>query len=125
MASLTCFSLHLGARNTVAAGRRFARHDDEQIRSITFRHFPRGFTVLNANGGWFDPSRGFIAEESRQILVCTTSRRALRRWCRELARALGQKELLVVELGPATAFRVDPSSRRRLRRLRPTRGRAR
>lgn len=105
MPRLKCFSLLLGARNTPAAGKRFLRADDERIRSITFRHFPAGFTVLNADGGWFDPRRGFIEEESRQLLVCAPSRAALRPWCNELARALQQAELLVVEMGPASTFR--------------------
>ena len=106
MPPLTCYSLILGARNTPSAGRRFKRADEEQIRAITFRHFPDGFTVLNADGGWFDPARGFIEEDSRQILVCAPNLRALRPWCDELARALQQKELLVFALGPASTFKA-------------------
>lgn len=106
MARLKCYSLILGARNTPGAGKRFLRADDERIREITFRHFPEGFTILNADGGWFDPQRGFIAEESRQILVCAKEASALQRWCEELAHALGQKELLVVEVGAASAFKT-------------------
>lgn len=76
------------------------------IREITFRHFPDGFTVLNADGGWFDPKRGrFIEEDSRQILVCPTGRGQLRAWCNELATALKQKELLVIEVGRAISYR--------------------
>jgi hypothetical protein len=105
-----CYSLLLGARNTPAHGKRFGPADDAQIRDITFRHFPAGFTILNANGGWFDPaSRKFVKEESRQILVCTDEPGALRRWCAELAEALQQDELLVVEVGPAVSFRVRRS----------------
>lgn len=117
MPRLKCFSLLLGARNTPGAGKRFSRRDERRIHEITSRHFPEGFTVLNADGGWFDPSRGFIAEEARQILVCATSVTVLRRWCEELADALEQKELLVVELGPASAFK------RRRRQIRPIRAR--
>jgi hypothetical protein len=106
MGRVTCFSLVLGARNTPTAGQQFSPEDDARIREITFRHFADGFTILNADGGWFDPHRGFIEEEARQIMVCATNRRALRRWCQELARELGQKELLVVELGPAFTFRA-------------------
>ena len=112
MPRLKCYSLLLGARNTPAAGKRFTRNDEERIREITFRHFPDGFTILNADGGWFDPQRGFVEEESRQILVCAASMQALRRWCNELAVGLSQKELLVVEQGPASVFK---RSRRRLR----------
>lgn len=104
-----CYSLLLGARNTPAHGKRFSAEDDARIREITFSHFPDGFTVLNADGGWFDPvERTFIEEESRQILVCTGNRAALRSWCTALADALQQDELLVVEMGPAVTFRARP-----------------
>ena len=116
MARTKCYSLFLGARNTPPAGKRFSKSDDVRIREVTFRHFPEGFTVLNAAGGWYDPKRGFIKEESRELLVCAPSLGAVRRWCDELARELQQKELLVVELGPALTFRS------RARRLQPMRG---
>jgi hypothetical protein len=115
MPRLKCFSLLLGARNTRSAGKRFSLRDETKVHEITFRHFPEGFTVLNADGGWFDPARGFIAEEARQILVCATRVTTLRQWCDELAVALGQKELLVVELGPASTFKA------RRKQLRPLR----
>ena len=109
---MRCYSLLLGARNTPARGKRFSRADDDIIREITFRHFPSGFTTLNADGGWFDPStRKFLQEESRQILVCTDTAAALRRWCIELAQALQQQELLVVEVGSAVTFRIKSSRR--------------
>lgn len=114
-----CFSLLLGARNTPARGKRFAPEDDAQIREITIAHFPDGFTILNADGGWFDPQRKrFVKEESRQILVCTNDRAALRRWCQALAQALQQDELLVVEEGPAVTFRVRTDPRRKRTRAR-------
>ena len=116
MVRMKCYSLFLGARNTSAAGKRFSRGDDARIREVTFRHFPEGFTVLNAAGGWYDPKRGFIKEESRELLVCASSLGAVRRWCDELAWELQQKELLVVELGRALTFRA------RARRLLPKRG---
>jgi hypothetical protein len=101
-----CFSLILGARNTPAAGRRFSKADDDMIRGLTARHFPDGFTILNADGGWFDPERRmFVEEAARQILICTADRRALGAWCSALAGALHQKELLVVRLGVARTFR--------------------
>jgi len=107
MSRQKCFSLFLGARNTPRAGTHFTKADDERIRSLTFRHFPDGFTILNADGGWFDPTqRRFIEEESRQILVCATGIRALRSWLGDLADALKQKELLVIEVGPASAFKA-------------------
>ena len=102
---MRCYSLLLGARNTPAATARFSADDEASIRTITFRHFPEGFTVLNADGGWFDPSkRSFVKEQSRQILICTSQLRKLAAWCEELAAALKQDELLVVELGRAATF---------------------
>ena len=104
-----CFSLMIGARATSSRGRRFSKKDDTHLRELTAQHFPKGFTILNAAGGWFDPERArFIEEESRQILICTADRRALRIWCRELAEMLHQQELLIVELGTARIFRYDP-----------------
>ena len=106
---MKCFSLLLGARNTPSGGDRFDPNEEEQIRSITFRHFPDGFTILNANGGWFDPQVGkFVAEESRQILVTAERVGALRPWCDELGAALQQKELLVVEMGAVHALHPRP-----------------
>jgi hypothetical protein len=121
MPPLKCFSLFLGARNTPGAGKHFTSTDDDQIRSLTFRHFSDGFTILNASGGWFDPARKrFIAEDSRQILVCASGIRSLRRWLNELAGALKQKALLVIEVGAASTFRVQPSARVKKRRVRST-----
>ena len=112
MARLKCFSVLLGARHTPSGGRRFRADDEETIRSITFRHFPEGFTILNASGGWFDPrQQRFVDEDSRQILVCARSAISLRAWAGELARALKQQELLVVELGPASTFAATNSGR--------------
>jgi hypothetical protein len=106
MSGHKCFSLLLGARNTKGARRTFSGGDEALIREITFRHFPDGFTILNAEGGWFDPvRRKFIEEHTRQILVHTSNRTPLRAWCAELAEALNQRELLVVEVGPARAYR--------------------
>jgi hypothetical protein len=103
---MKCYSLMLGARRASKAGRRFAAADDARVRAITQRYFPDGFTILRADGGWFDPVAGrFVAEESRQLLVSAPNPRKLRPWCDELARALNQKELFVVELGPAMTFR--------------------
>lgn len=120
MAQARCYSVLLGARNTRAAGRRFLARDERLIREVTAQFFPNGFTILKSSGGWFDPDgRAFCAEESRQILVNTDQRRALRRWCLALARALGQKEVLLVDLGPTMSFRTGtareppPSANRR------------
>jgi hypothetical protein len=104
---MKCFSLTLGSRNARKAGRRFSAADDRLVRTVTEAHFPDGFTIVEADGGWFDPKRRkFVKEESRQILVCAPSAARLRPWCRELGRALGQKALLVVEVGPAVTYRI-------------------
>ena len=109
---MKCYSLLLGARNTPAAGKRFSRRDEAFIREITARHFPDGFTILNAKGAWYDRERRvFVEEESRQILITTNQLKKLRAWSRELGEALRQKELLIVELGGASTFAVV--SRRR------------
>jgi hypothetical protein len=107
---MKCFSLLLGARHTPMGGARFRPEDDTLIRDITFRHFPDGFTVLHADGGWFDPqARRFVQEESRQLLITAESRAALRAWCRELGTALQQQQLLLVEVGPITTVDLDAS----------------
>jgi hypothetical protein len=104
-----CYSLLLGARNTPLARRRFSRSDETLIRRITAVHFPEGYTMLESHGGWYDPTRRrFIGEESRQILVCAPSLAPVRRWAAALAQALKQRELLVVQLGPA--FLLSPKS---------------
>ena len=113
MDGMKCYSLLLGARNTPAATARFSEDDDASIRSITFRHFPEGFTILNADGGWFDPSKkAFVDEQSRQILICTSQPQKLVAWCEELAVALKQDELLVVELGRAATFTAPVREKR-------------
>jgi Protein of unknown function (DUF3574) len=114
---MKCFSLLLGARNTPSGGKEFSTADENRIRRITFRHFPSGFTILNADGGWFDPvRRKFIEESSRQILICAQNRSRLRRWCQELGAALQQKEFLIIELGAATSFRMQLARRKKRRR---------
>jgi hypothetical protein len=104
---MKCYSMMLGARRVRSERRTFSRADESRIREITTRHFPEGYTILNAEGGWFDPSRAqFIKEASRQILICTGQPRRVRRWASELGVALRQKELLIVQLGTATTLRV-------------------
>lgn len=104
---MKCYSVMLGANRVRSERRTFSREDEALIRELTARHFPEGYTILNAEGGWFDPSRGrFIKEASRQILICTADRRRVRRWGHELGAALRQKELLIVQLGSATTLKV-------------------
>jgi hypothetical protein len=110
---MKCYSLLVGARNAGGGGHGFSAADDRRIREITFRSFPNGFTILNADGGWFDPATGrFVREKSRQILVCTARPQTVWTWCRRLLRALGQQELLVVELGRGRTVRVRERPRR-------------
>jgi hypothetical protein len=104
---MNCISLLLGARNTPAAMRRFSASDDAKILAITARHFPAGFTVLHASGGWYDPERHtFVNEESRQIILGGVSPRALKAWTTELGRALRQDELLILRMGTVEKIRI-------------------
>ena len=120
---MKCYSLSIGSENT-GGRRRFTRAAETLIRTITERHFPDGFTILEASGGWFDPRRGrFLREESRQVIVSAGHPRRLNRWCAELARALRQKELLVIELGPRRLLRFEKPSGPRPRRRSPRRKR--
>jgi hypothetical protein len=99
------YSVLLGARN---AQRTFSKADDAQVQAITLRHFPTGFTILNCAGAGYDPARRrFAMEESRQILVSASSRRPIKTWAVELAGALRQRELLVIELGRGFIVKLD------------------
>ena len=98
------YSVLIGSRN---ASGHFARDDEKLIQEITARHFPEGFTILVADGGWYDASaKVFRREAAREILVCTQHGRRTGAWCRELAQALGQKEILLIESGTAKRFRL-------------------
>lgn len=100
-----CYSVLIGARNGPGHGK-FSKRRAQIVCDITARYFPEGSSILDAEGGWFDPERRiFVREESRQVLVCASSLKALRPWCAALSRALQQRELLVVRLGPATLYR--------------------
>lgn len=104
--SMKCYALTLGARNTPAAGRHFSTHDEGAIRQVTQQHFPDGFTITAARGGWWDQDAGrFKLEDSRQITVRSPSRPRVQRWARALGALLQQKELLVVELGESLVIR--------------------
>ena len=108
------YSLLVGSNN---ARGYFLRRDDQLLREITARHFPQGFTIMNAAGSWYDPSaKTFRKEEAREVLICTRRPAKLRKWCTELGRALRQKELLLIEVGSATRFQITPG-RREPRRL--------
>jgi hypothetical protein len=110
---MDCWSLLIGARKLRAKGRRFTPADDRLIEEITTRHFPDGFTILNAMGSWFDSKqRRLIKEESRQILIGDARPSDVRRWGFELGRALGQEEIVVVHLGKALRLRTQRGVRR-------------
>jgi len=102
--SLICFSILIGAGSPSASGK-FSRQRERLIREITKNYFPEGSSILNAEGSWLDASkRRYVREEARQILVCAASKRELHPFCRALVTALKQKELLIVQIGHATAF---------------------
>jgi hypothetical protein len=104
---MKAYSLLVGSR---AGRRRFSTVDEKLIRTITARHFPEGFTILHADGLWYDPAtKSFRREAARQILVCTRTAQPVRRWSLEIGRALKQRELLLVEVGAAKKIVVkDP-----------------
>ena len=107
MAVAKCWSLLIGSRRLRGRGRVFSAQDDRLVQRITAKHFPDGYTILHASGGWFDPSaRKFVQEESRQVLICSATLALVRRWGRELGAALQQKELLIVELGRSVELKI-------------------
>jgi hypothetical protein len=108
MLGMKSYSLMIGARNVRGT---FARRDERILQGITARHFPEGFAILDAKGGWYDPAeRSFKREDARQILVCTAQSVRIPAWCRELGKALKQKEVLIVEVGAARRFRIKATA---------------
>lgn len=103
---VSCWSILIGARRIGSRGT-VSRADDRRLQTITASHFRGGYTVLEATGGWFDPSRRkFVREDSRQILVTSGSIRAVETWARALGAAFRQKELLLVKLGGIRRIRI-------------------
>lgn len=97
------YSLLVGSNNARGS---FGRRDEKILQDITARHFKKGCTILAADGSWYDAdAKVYRREEARQILVCTNEPRRLRPWCVELGKALRQKELLLIEIGPVRRFR--------------------
>lgn len=94
------WSLLIGARHVRPGLRRFSRADDRLLQRMTAQHFPRGYTILEARGGWYDPdARRFVREDSRQVLVTSDSAQTVARWASALGVALRQKEMLVLSFG--------------------------
>lgn len=105
MPPLMSYSLLVGSSNSRGY---FRRADDRRLRKITARHFPEGFTILSAQGSWYDPdTHTFRKEEAREIVLCTDRRTALKAWCEEIGTALRQKELLLTEGGRTRRFRFE------------------
>jgi hypothetical protein len=114
------WSLFIGARQTGAGKRRFSAVDDRTLQRITAKHFPQGYTILEARGGWYDSERRrFVREESRQVLITTEAKKRVVRWASELGAAFEQKELLVMKLGRAHRLRIRQAGGRRARRRNP------
>ena len=104
------WSVLIGARQ-MRRGRRFSQADDRLLQTITAEHFPSGYTILEARGGWFDPStRRFVREDSRQILITSRSARRIRAWGKALGNALRQKELLLAQMGVARKIKLRHST---------------
>jgi hypothetical protein len=101
------YSVIIGAR-TVGRSARLRPAHDRLLRQITRQHFPTGFTILNARGGWWNPVRHrFEEEESREVRVLAASLGKVRVWADSLRRALQQKEVFIIELG--RTYRLGPS----------------
>lgn len=106
---MRAYSLLIGARN---ARGRFTARDDGILRATTARHFPGGFTIVEARGAWYDGARGrFRREETRQVLVCASAAAKPVKWARELGRALRQQEVLLIALGSVRRLRLAFSTR--------------
>ncbi len=109
---IKAYSICIGARHTRGGGKRFHPADQRLIEAITQKHFPAGFTITNAKGGWFDAALGkLVKEESRQIIVGGGEGRKIARWCRDLAIALNQREIVAVKLGTMSVYRISPAAR--------------
>lgn len=105
------WSVLIGARQ-IRGRRRFSRTDDRLLQSITAEHFPSGYTILEARGGWFDPTRrSFVREDSRQIQITSRAPARVRAWAKALSAALQQKELLLVQMGVARKITLRPPRR--------------
>jgi len=106
---MKAYSVLIGAPNDT---RRFSPTAERRLQQITARHFPGGFTILDAKGAWYDPARrAFRREQARQIVVTTAQLRRLRPWCLELGAALNQKEILLLEAGRMTRVVMRPPRR--------------
>ena len=105
---MKAYSVLIGSPNNT---RRFSRRAEQTLQTITARHFPDGFTILDAKGAWYDPARRtFRKEDARQVVVTTPQPARLHRWCRELGAALNQQEVVLLEIGRSTRIRVKPPS---------------
>jgi hypothetical protein len=101
-ATMKAYSILIGSPNTT---RRIARREERALQTIVARHFPNGFTILDAKGAWHDARRrSFRKEDARQVLVCTAQPRKLAACCRELGAALRQQEIVVFAIGAARRF---------------------
>lgn len=107
-----CWSILIGARR-IGSRRSFTADDELRLQAITADHFPNGYTILEAKGGWFDPtSRRFVREDSRQILVTSASFPAVKTWAIALGSALRQKEIILVKVGNTRRIRIRHADRR-------------
>lgn len=103
---LPAYAVMIGVREDPG----LSRTDDRVIQEITCRHFPDGFTITEARGGWWDPARRkFIRERSRQIQVRSGDGRSVLAWVRALGRRLRQKEILLVKTGLARTVPIPPA----------------
>lgn len=101
------WSLFLGAKQVGKRRSLFSRTEDLTLQRITADHFPKGYTIVEAKGGWYDAAtKRFVREDSRQIYVTADSEAAVDRWAKDLGATLKQKELMVVRVGRQKRVRV-------------------
>lgn len=105
------YSLLVGARAAFNSGE-FSPAQERLLLNVTREHFPQGFTLLRARGGWWNPdAQRFEREESREVRVVCSAYRPVLAWARGVCTALKQKEVLITEIGCARRV-VGKRSRR-------------
>lgn len=93
--------------------RGFGAANERLVHEITRKHFPDGYSVVHLQGGWYDPAaQSFVREQSRQIMVRSSSRLFATRWARELGNALHQREVVLLRMGSAVRVALGKPSAR-------------
>ncbi len=103
------YSLLVGSR-ALSGNAKFQSHQDKLLQDTTREHFPGGFTILRARGGWWNSTtKRFETEESREVRVVTSRYQAVARWARAIGAVLGQREVILTESGRARKIALGKS----------------